>query len=150
MPQHETLNYVEFPNRDLQTTAQFFTRVFGWSFEAYGSDYIAFSNAGLDGGFYRADLQARSERGSALLVFYSAGLEDTLAKVEAAGGTILKPVFDFPGGRRFHFAEPGGNEFAVWSDPVDWAGRACASRRCTRRCADQEAVSVRDPWVVKK
>jgi len=118
MPAHEKLNYVEFPARDLDATKRFFAQAFGWTFEDYGPDYIAFANEGLDGGFYRADLQARSEAGSALLVFYSARIEETLAKVEAAGGTILKPVFEFPGGRRFHFAEPSGNEFAVWSDPV--------------------------------
>lgn len=118
MPVHEKLDYVEFPARDLDATKRFFAQVFGWAFEDYGPDYVAFSPAGLDGGFYRADLQARSESGSALLVFYSARIDETLAKVEAAGGRILKPVFEFPGGRRFHFAEPSGNEFAVWSDPA--------------------------------
>ena len=118
MPAHEKLNYVELPARDLDATKRFFAQAFGWAFEDYGPDYIAFSNEGLDGGFYRADMQAHSEAGSALLVFYSARIEETQAKVEAAGGTILKPVFEFPGGRRFHFAEPSGNEFAVWSEPV--------------------------------
>lgn len=118
MPAHEKLDYVEFPAYDLDATRHFFGEVFGWTFEDYGPDYIAFSRQGLDGGFYRADLKARSEAGSALLVFYSERIEETLAKVQAAGGTILKPVFDFPGGRRFHFAEPSGNEFAVWSDPA--------------------------------
>lgn len=118
MPAHEKLDYVEFAAHDLMATRCFFEQVFGWTFEDYGPDYIAFSKQGLDGGFYRAALQARSASGSALLVFYSARIEDTLEKVQAAGGTILKPVFEFPGGRRFHFAEPSGNEFAVWSDPV--------------------------------
>lgn len=118
MPAHEKLDYVEFAAHDLAATRRFFEQVFGWTFDDYGPDYIAFSKQGLDGGFYRAELKARSEAGSALLVFYSAGIEQTLAKVRAAGGTILKPVFEFPGGRRFHFAEPSGNEFAVWSDPV--------------------------------
>ena len=118
MPAHEKLDYVEFPAYDLDATRHFFGEVFGSTFEDYGPDYIAFSRQGLDGGFYRADLKARSEAGSALLVFYSERIEETLAKVQAAGGTILKPVFDFPGGRRFHFAEPSGNEFAVWSDPA--------------------------------
>jgi predicted enzyme related to lactoylglutathione lyase len=118
MPVHEQLDYVEFPARDLDATRRFFATAFGWTFADYGPDYIAFARdgAGLDGGFYRADLAARTDRGSALLVFYSARLEDTQAKVEAAGGTVVKPVFEFPGGRRFHFTEPGGNEFAVWSD----------------------------------
>ena len=118
MPVHGQLDYAEYPARDLDATRRFFIDAFGWAFTDYGPDYIAFARdgAGLDGGFYRADLAARADRGSALLVFYSARLEDTQAKVEAAGGTVVKPVFDFPGGRRFHFTEPSGNEFAVWSE----------------------------------
>jgi uncharacterized protein len=117
MPSHEKLNYVEFPARDLAATKEFFQSVFGWQFVDYGPDYTAFSEQGLDGGFYRADLRSDSERGAALLVFYSATLEATLAKITAAGGLILKPIFSFPGGRRFHFSEPSGNEFAVWGEP---------------------------------
>ncbi len=116
MPAHEKLDYVEFPARDLEATGRFFQQAFGWKFESCGPDYIAFSGEGLDGGFYRSELAARTAQGSALLVFYSRHLEETLAKVTAAGGEIVKPVFAFPGGRRFHFTEPSGNEFAVWSD----------------------------------
>lgn len=115
MSTHETINYVEYPARDLAATKRFFQRVFGWSFEDYGSDYAAFSGQGLDGGFFKSELAARTDQGSALVVFLSADLEATLGKVEAAGGEIVKPVFSFPGGRRFHFVEPSGNEFAVWS-----------------------------------
>jgi predicted enzyme related to lactoylglutathione lyase len=74
------------------------------------------SEAGLDGGFYKSDLVVSTERGSALIVLYSKTLEETLLKVEQAGGAILKPIFSFPGGRRFHFTDPNGNEYAVWSD----------------------------------
>ena len=116
MPAHEKLNYVEFPATDLDASKAFFQSVFGWRFDDYGPDYCAFSGEGLDGGFYRSELAARQSAGSALLVFYSAGLEATQAKVEAAGGVINTPIFAFPGGRRFHFTEPSGNEFAVWSD----------------------------------
>lgn len=116
MPQHEKLDYVEFAAEDLAASKAFFTSVFGWVFTDYGPDYAAFSGQGLDGGFYRAALCSRSAEGAALLVFYSAELEATQAKIEAAGGVIVKPVFSFPGGRRFHFTEPSGNEFAVWSD----------------------------------
>lgn len=115
MPAHEKINYVEFAARDLEATAAFFQAAFGWKFEHYGPDYMAFAGEGLDGGFYRADLAASAGQGSALIVFYSARLEETLAKVTAAGAQITKPIFDFPGGRRFHFTEPSGNEFAVWS-----------------------------------
>lgn len=116
MPAHEKLNYVEFPTIDPDATKAFFQSAFGWHFDDYGPDYCAFSGQGLDGGFYRSALAARQNTGSALLVFYSARLEETQAKVEAAGGIITTPIFAFPGGRRFHFTEPSGNEFAVWSD----------------------------------
>ena len=84
----------------------------------YGPDYAAFSNQGLDGGFFKSDLAASADTGSALIVFYSDRLEETQSKVEQAGGRIVKPVFTFPDGRRFQFAEPSGNEFGVWSEAV--------------------------------
>ena len=117
MPAHEKIDYVEYPARDIQATRRFFEQAFGWKFEDYGPDYAAFSGQGLDGGFFPADAAARTDRGSALIVFYSEDLEGTLAKVEAAGGEVVKPIFSFPGGRRFHFTEPSGNELAVWSAP---------------------------------
>ena len=117
MPAHEKIHYVEYPARDLEATKTFFQTAFGWSFDDYGPDYAAFSGGGVDGGFFRSDLAARTDRGSALVIFYSERLGDTLAKVTAAGAYITKPIFTFPGGRRFHFTEPSGNEFAVWGEP---------------------------------
>ena len=116
MQKHEKIDYLEFPAKYMETTKEFFTKVFGWSFTDYGPDYTAFSNAGIDGGFYAADLTASYKKGSALVVFYSNNLEETYAKIEEAGGAIVKPIFSFPGGRRFHFTEPSDNELAVWSD----------------------------------
>ncbi|MEM6254726.1 MAG: VOC family protein [Cyanobacteria bacterium P01_D01_bin.156] len=116
MNQHEKINYVEWPARDLAATKAFFSQVFGWVFTDFGADYTAFSNQGLDGGFFKADLVSASSTGGALIVFYSQNLEATQTKIEQAGGTIVQPTFIFPGGRRFHFTEPSGNEFAVWSD----------------------------------
>jgi len=113
---HEKINYVELPAKDLAATKAFFESVFGWSFTDYGPEYTAFENQGLDGGFFQSDLASSTEKGAALIVFYSNQLEATLAKVEKAGGSILRPIFSFPGGRRFHFAEPSGNEFAVWGE----------------------------------
>ena len=115
MQEDEKINYVEFAARDLTATQTFFSEVFGWSFQAFGPEYIAFSNAGLEGGFYQADLSSVSAKGGALIVLFSERLEETLSKVEKAGGEIVKPIFEFPGGRRFHFTEPSGNELAVWS-----------------------------------
>ncbi len=113
---HEKLNYVEFPSSNLTATKRFFESAFGWSFVDYGAEYTAFSGQGLDGGFYQAELCSLSSQGAALLVFYSQDLERTMERVTAAGGEVVKPIFRFPGGRRFHFVEPCGNEFAVWSD----------------------------------
>ena len=113
---HEKINYVEFPAKDLQATKAFFTEVFDWSFADYGTEYIAFSNEGLDGGFYKSDLSSSTAKGSALVVFYSNDLRTTQSKIENAGGSIIEPIFAFPGGSRFHFSDPNGNEFAVWSD----------------------------------
>ena len=116
MNEHEKINYVEFPARDIEATKDFFSKVFDWSFVDYGPEYTAFSNEGIDGGFFKSELSASTERGSALIVFYSNELEKTQAKIENAGGSITKPIFLFPGGRRFHFRDPSGNEYAVWSD----------------------------------
>ncbi|MDT8419805.1 MAG: VOC family protein [Desulfuromonadales bacterium] len=116
MNEHEKINYVEFPTHSIDAVKNFFESVFGWSFTDYGPDYTAFSDQGLDGGFYRSDKSSLTASGSALIVFYSKDLEQTQAKIEAAGGSIIKPIFCFPGGRRFHFTDPTGNEFAAWSD----------------------------------
>jgi len=113
---HDKIDYLEFPSRDLAASKIFFSAVFGWTFTDYGSDYTAFSDAGIDGGFYAADLASSSANGSALVVFYSDNLDATQRNIEAAGGLIVKPIFSFPGGQRFHFTEPAGNEFAVWSN----------------------------------
>ena len=113
---HEKLNYVEYPAKDLTATKLFFNAAFGWDFTDFGEEYTAFSDEGLDGGFYQSDLVSSAKEGAALLVFYSDDLEKTQTKIEKSGGDIVHPIFSFPGGRRFHFSDPNGNEFAVWSD----------------------------------
>jgi len=114
--EHEKINYVEFPSRDIQQTKSFFAKVFSWTFQDFGPEYTAFSNEGIDGGFYHSELSSSSNNGSALIVFFSENLEATMKKVSDSGGIIIKDIFPFPGGRRFHFSEPSDNEFAVWSD----------------------------------
>jgi len=116
MPSHEKIDYVEFPSRDLSATKAFFQKAFGWTFTDYGDGYTAFSNEGLDGGFFQADAQSRTESGAALIVFYSKDLEETRGKITKSGGKVIQDIFSFPGGRRFHFEDPTGNEYAVWSD----------------------------------
>ena len=85
MNEHEKINYVEFPAKDLQATKSFFTKVFDWSFADYGPEYIVFSKEGLDGGFYKSDLSSSTENGSALIVFYSSDLKTTQSKVTTSG-----------------------------------------------------------------
>jgi len=114
--EHEKLDYVEFPSKDLDKTKTFFRNTFNWKFTDYGPEYTAFANEGLDGGFYKSELSVSSDKGSALLVFFSKELERTQRKIEKNGGKIVKPIFSFPGGRRFHFTDPNGNEYAVWSE----------------------------------
>lgn len=116
MNEHEKINYLEFAASDLEAVKTFFQNVFAWEFTDYGSEYTAFSNAGLEGGFFKADKHSSTSNGAALVVFYSNALEETQAKVEQAGGNIVQTIFSFPSGRRFHFTDPCGNEFAVWSD----------------------------------
>jgi predicted enzyme related to lactoylglutathione lyase len=107
------IDYVEFASTGLAQSKAFFGAAFGWTFQDYGPDYASMTNAGLAGGVQSDP----SEAGAAPLVILKADdLEAALLSVEAAGGTILRAIFSFPGGRRFHFREPGGNELAVWSE----------------------------------
>lgn len=110
------INYVEMPSKDLEVTKRFFGDAFGWSFVDYGPAYAAIKDAGLDGGFFKSDHVAVTSQGSVLVVLYSDDLESTLDKVKLAGGKIVQDIFSFPGGRRFHFSDPNGNEYAVWSE----------------------------------
>lgn len=110
------IDYLELPARDLDAAQAFYVAAFGWSFTDYGPDYRAFNDGRLDGGFYRAALASSSATGAALIVLYAEDLERTRDVVRQCGGRIVKDIFAFPGGRRFHFADPNGNELAVWSD----------------------------------
>lgn len=116
MSKDEKINYLEFPAVDLDAAKAFFSTVFDWRFVDYGSEYAAFSNAGINGGFYLSDKNMSSDEGGALIVFYSQDLEAVQSRIQDAGGKIIKETFSFPGGRRFHFSDPNDNEFAVWSD----------------------------------
>lgn len=111
-----TIDYVEVPSRDLAATKKFFAALFGWSFVDYGPDYASFDDGRMAGGFFAAEKTAGVDAGAPLVVFYQPELEKTRARVADLGGKITKEIFEFPGGHRFHFREPGGGEFAVWSD----------------------------------
>jgi len=125
MNSHEKLNYIEFHSANLGATKQFFAAAFGWGFTDYGPDYCDFSGAGLSGGFFSSPNMAHTAQGAPLVIFFSENLEATEAKIIAAGGVISRAIKTFPGGRRFHFTEPGGNELGVWSD-VDLDGKKIA------------------------
>lgn len=114
--QHEKINYIELPASDFMATKNFFSEVFKWTFTDYGDDYMAFHGAGIDGGFYLSSKNSSTASGSALVVFYSHQIEITLNKIIDANGQVVKNIFSFPGGRRFHFCDPNGNEYAVWTD----------------------------------
>ncbi|MBX9906528.1 VOC family protein [Patescibacteria group bacterium] len=109
---HEQIQYIEFLSPNLVAIKEFYTKAFGWKFTDYGTEYTAFEGDCVDGGFALGEVV----KGSVLVILYSNNLEETKAKVEAAAGNITKDIFSFPGGRRFHFADPDGNELAVWSD----------------------------------
>jgi len=116
MTKNNKVNYLEIPTKNITATKAFFSEVFGWTFVDYGPDYCSFSDQGVDGGFFKSELVVSTRNGSPLIVLYSDSLETTLEKIEQADGKIIKPIFSFPGGRRFHFSDPSGNEFAVWSE----------------------------------
>jgi len=113
MRAEKCIDYVEIPVTDLNKARDFFSELFGWSFESWGDDYMSFNDGRFDGGFRRAAEPAPSN--SVLLVFFSADLERDFARVQELGAAISEEIFPFPGGRRFQFIDPTGNEFAIWS-----------------------------------
>ena len=108
------INYIELPVTDLAASKGFFAKAFGWSYVDYGPSYASFEGAGIDGGL-DADSDRKPSKNGALVVLYAKDLEAALTSVEQAGGIITVPIFPFPGGRRFHFTDPSGNELAVWT-----------------------------------
>ncbi|HUX43271.1 MAG TPA: VOC family protein [Terracidiphilus sp.] len=115
---HHAINYIEFASTDIEATKRFYSTVFGWSFQDYGPDYTSFDAgaAGVSGGFYRAGAHPDLPKNAPLVVLYSADLKATESAIGAAGGSIVVPPFEFPGGRRFHFSDGCGNVLAVWSE----------------------------------
>ena len=113
MHEHHGIDYIEFTVRDLAAAKRFYAAAFGWAFNDYGPEYAGIrGNDGEVGGLHQTGEQ---RRGGPLVILYSDDLEASLAAVQSAGGTVVKAPFSFPGGRRFHFADPSGNELGVWS-----------------------------------
>ena len=112
--QHDRrIDYIEFPATDIQATKRFYEQVFGWEFTDYGPDYTSFADGRLTGGLRKVDSHTK---GGPLVVIYVVDLEQLQKAVIEAGGAIVREPFEFPGGRRFHFTDPSGNELAVWSE----------------------------------
>lgn len=109
------IDYIEFPATSTAEAKQFYSSVFGWKFQDYGPTYTAFEDGRLNGGF-QADPQTLPAK--PLVILHAKDLEGALQAVRNAGGKITKEIYSFPGGRRFHFTDPVGNELAVWSEPV--------------------------------
>jgi predicted enzyme related to lactoylglutathione lyase len=107
------IDYIEMPVKNIALTKKFYSAVFEWKFEDYGPNYTSFFDGRLAGGF---TTEGTVPTRGLLLVIYAGDLESFQKKVEAAGGKIARDIFSFPGGRRFHFHDPSGNELAVWSD----------------------------------
>lgn len=116
MKPEKMIDYIEIPTSDIEETKKFFSVLMGWEFEDFGPAYTCFNDGRMKGGFYESAKKISPEAGSALLVFYTSNLEEMHDMVCRHGGKISKEIFSFPGGRRFHFTEPCGNEFAFWTE----------------------------------
>lgn len=113
---HHAINYIEIPVTDMQESKRFYRSAFGWEFNDYGPEYAGIQN--IDGQGECGGLRPVPEvtTGGFLVILYSTDLESSYQSVESAGGKFTAPIFSFPGGRRFQFTDPSGNELAVWSD----------------------------------
>ena len=111
--QDRRVDYIEFSSKNIKETKKFYSEVFGWEFTDYGPDYTSFSDGRLGGGF---SVAPEVHAGGPLVVLYSTNLAEIEARISEAGGQIVREIFEFPAGRRFHFTDPSGNELAVWSD----------------------------------
>jgi predicted enzyme related to lactoylglutathione lyase len=115
---HNKITYIEFTTNDIGQTKHFYSAVFGWSFKDWGEEYIDCNavDSGIAIGFAKGTPLAEQPKSAPLVVLYSADLKATEAAIVAAGGSIVVPTFEFPGGRRFHFSDGAGNILGVWSE----------------------------------
>ncbi|THD69146.1 VOC family protein [Robertkochia marina] len=113
MSTNNHIDYIEFKAADLEAVKAFYSGCFGWEFTDYGEGYTAFAASGLAGGFEKSTSPVVN---GTLVVLYHEDLPEVSKRIVEHGGKISVPIFSFPGGRRFHFKDPAGNELAVWSD----------------------------------
>ncbi len=116
MKREKMIDYIEIPTSDIENTKKFFGALMGWKFEDFGPAYSCFDDGLMKCGFYESEKRLSPSAGSILLVFYASNLESVYKEVCELGGKISKEIFEFPGGWRFHFTEPCGNEFAFWTE----------------------------------
>ena len=107
------IDYIEFNVSDIPRSKSFYGKAFGWTFTDYGPNYCEFSDGHMKGGF---DSSGPVTTGGPLVILYALDLMDVQRRIEAAGGIVVKPIFEFSGGRRFHFTDPDGYELAVWTE----------------------------------
>lgn len=107
------INYIEFKAKNIESIKAFYTTVFNWTFVDYGPSYVSFSDSGIAGGF---ELTESEIVNGVLIVLYHKNLDQLMKSIVENGGIITKDIFEFPGGKRFHFSDPSGNELAVWSE----------------------------------
>lgn len=112
-PENCRINYIELNVRDVDKAKAFYGQAFGWTFTDYGPQYAEFSDGAMKGGL--TSTAPPSPAGGPLVILYAEKLEAAQASVLTAGGRISRKIFDFPGGRRFHFLDTDGYELAVWS-----------------------------------
>ena len=111
--QNNHINYIEFKAKDIENIKKFYNESFGWEFKDYGPDYASFKESGIFGGFQKTEGEIIN---GTLIILYHKDLEAIKKKIIQKGATISQEIFSFPGGRRFHFKDPSGNELGIWSD----------------------------------
>ena len=114
---HHAVDYVELTVPDIGRAERFYADAFGWAFTGYGPEYAGFRTPGREreAGGLRYDA-AGPRTGGPLVLLFSADLDATLSAVRGAGGEVVAGPYEFPGGRRFHFRDPAGNELGVWAE----------------------------------
>jgi len=113
---HHKIHYIELPALSLTAMKDFYAQAFGWTFTDYGPQYAAFHGAGIEGGFDVSQDYIAPSKPGAFVILYSRDLEGSLSAVKDAGGEICVDTYNFPGGKRFHFMDPSGNELGIWTE----------------------------------
>ena len=112
---HHKIHYIELPALSVETMKAFYGEAFGWTFTDYGPQYSAFQGAGVEGGFEESREYIAPRKPGAFVILYSDDLQASQVAIKNAGGEICVETYSFPGGKRFHFKDPSGNELGIWT-----------------------------------